>query len=178
MDGYPEYYQDLAVLDFSTDPHDPPPSLTELTAKFKRLVLQRHPDKPGGNHKAFLKLHASYKRLGVYISEMSDTEWISEEEAELCKYFKQFNSKQQKSRSTVVLIEDCLVKAWETVLTREYGNPKVICSNKVPTGKKWDIRNYVSGKLVYITKYDEPKSEVNYMFKEMHIYFSLQNNCQ
>jgi len=177
MDGYPEYYQDLAVLDLPIDPDEPPPSLTDISAKFKHLVLHRHPDKPGGTHESFLKLYAAYKRLGVYISKLSDTAWISKEEAELCAYFKQFNSEETKSRSTVVLIEDFLVKAWEKILTREYGNPKVIYANKVPTGKKWDIENYISGKAVYITKYDEPKSDGRsklHVQGNVHLFFTAK----
>ena len=70
----------------------------------------------------------------------------------MCKYFKQFNSEQEK-------IEDNLVKFWESVLTSEYDVPKSSYSNKVHNGKKWDIPNFDSGKSVFITKNDAPKSD-------------------
>ena len=164
---YKEYYEDLAVLGFSTDHQGTSPTLSDLSTRFRKLALTKHPDKPGGNHKEFLILYAAYKRLGIYICrKMDKTKGMSVEDEELYSFFKQFNSEEEKRNSTVVLIEENLVQSWETVLSRHYGKPKIVYSNKVTTGKKWDITDYKPTKVnngnvcpVYITKYDQPKSD-------------------
>ena len=164
---YKEYYEDLAVLGFSTDQQANSVTLSELSTRFRKLALTRHPDKPGGNHKEFLKLYAAYKRLGICIcKKVNKNKEMSVEDEELYSFFKQFNSEEQKRKSTVILIEENLVQSWETVLSKHYGKPKIIYSNKVPTGKKWDIIDYKPSKVingsvnpVYITKYDQPKSD-------------------
>ena len=82
MAPYLEYDKDILVLGF----HGTLPSLTQLSRQFKSLVLERHPDKPGGSKEAFQELYTSYKRLGVYLSKTSNIDTVSNEEATMCNF--------------------------------------------------------------------------------------------
>ena len=154
MASYPEYDKDILILGLHGTP-----SLTQLSRQFKSLALERHPDKIGGSNEAFQELYTSYKRLGVYLSKTSNVDRVSNEEATICNFFRQFNEEKEKLQSTVILIENNLSNPWDAVLTIQYGNPKIISSNGVPTGKKWDILKYNGGKNIFISKYKNPKSD-------------------
>ena len=50
------------------------PTFKYVTAKYKSMAKQKHPDKPGGTKVEFQDLQNAYKRIIKYIEETSDCE--------------------------------------------------------------------------------------------------------
>ena len=100
MDKQEQLKKDLEVMEISEVEN-----LTTrfVTAKYRRLAKERHPDRDGGNTGVFQELQGAYKRIIRYLEELENYE---EEEDFEKEFFMKNNIMKEYSTSFVVYIQD------------------------------------------------------------------------
>ena len=119
---YPQYLNDLATLDLSSESLI---TLAIVTKKYKLLSLQLHPDKNPQNvqkhTEMFQELNSSYRRLFEHIHKNTDKTQIDGEELNLYEYYNLHNIVKENRNSVTVTIENNRANQWETTLTSLFG---------------------------------------------------------
>ena len=155
---YPQYLNDLATLDLSSESTI---TLAIVTKKYKSLSLLLHPDKNPQNvqkhTEMFQELNSSYRRLFEHIHKNTDKTQIDGEELNLYEYYNLHNIVKENRNSVTVTIENNRANQWETTLTSLFGRATI---TKDKSGKIFQVQNYQnSDKKVTITLYIRPKSD-------------------
>ena len=98
------------------------PSMKSLRRNFRRLAIEKHPDK-GGNNEEFKKLYQAYEALGNIIAAEENKDVNDNEEMEARRKFHEENWEEVNSASITVKIKTSEGRAWESVLNENYGEP-------------------------------------------------------
>ena len=86
-----------------------------MTAKYKKLAKERHPDKEGGNTGEFQELLNSYRRIIRFLGEENPE--VDEDDFET-EFFMKNNIMKECTNSYVVYIQEKFVERWRKVLER------------------------------------------------------------
>ena len=118
-----------------------------VTAQYKKLAKQRHPDKNGGTKEAFQELQNAYKRIIKFIEdrEQNDEDIIEDYETE---FFKRHNIMKECTSSFVVYIQNDYVDRWRKVLEKHL---------KVHKTDKYRV--ILKTGIFTITLYEKPKKD-------------------
>ena len=95
------------------------PTMKELNTRYRKLALQKHPDKNGGSDTSkedYQQLQKYYRLIGNCIID-NDTSVCDDEERDHVKAFKNFNFDQKNKFCHMVLIKNKLTTAWNQVLS-------------------------------------------------------------
>ena len=106
-------YQELSKL----------PTMKSLRQHFRKLAVERHPDKGGTNEK-FKELYKAYDTLGNIIASQTTEEEEDTEEIEARRMFREENWEEINSASITVRVKSSDGEAWEQVLKENFGEPK------------------------------------------------------
>ena len=161
-----EVQEALSYLNF-----DDIPTMKELNTMYRRLALQKHPDKRGGSEEAkedYQMLQRCYKLIGNFIVE-NVTSANDDEETDHVKAFKHFNFDQKNKFCHTVLIENRLSTAWKQVLNTRLGEPE----DKGKNGLIYRVSEFsVNDELfkITVTLYEDPKDNK----PKLHIQSSSQ----
>ena len=110
--------EDLTFLGLKLHPL---PTIKEVSSRYRKLSLLKHPDK-GGTHQEFLQLIAAFEHVCTYIAKASK-EADDEEESILVNLFRQFNLEKVNMKSCTVYVQDGWETFWDSVLHDLYGPP-------------------------------------------------------
>ena len=116
-----------------------------VTAKFRKLARERHPDKDGGNTGAFQILNSAYRRIIRFLEEEHNEDEEKDYETE---FFMRNNFMKECTGSYVVYIQDNFVDKWRQVLERHLGVHKFDNIRVI----------YKSGEIT-VTLYKKPKKD-------------------
>ena len=98
------------------------PTMKSLRQHFRKLAVERHPDK-GGTDKEFQELYKAYEILGNIIASQN-AEDVDTEEMEARRMFKEENWEEIKSASITIRVNCADGGEWESVLKENFGEPK------------------------------------------------------
>ena len=135
-------------------------SIDYVTAKYKRLAKEIHPDRPGGVTSEFQELLNAYRRIIKYLEEHPNEQEEEEENMEAA-FFMKHNFMKECTGSYVVYIEEKLVDCWQKVLERH-----------IEVHKMDKIRKIFKTGDITITMYAKPKKDPRSKF---HIQSRDQN---
>ena len=93
---------------------DPLPTIKEVSSRYRKLSLIKHPDK-GGTHQEFLRLIETFERLCTNLAKVSK-EVNDEEESVLVDLFRQFNLEKVNMKSCTVYLQNGWESFWDSVL--------------------------------------------------------------
>jgi hypothetical protein len=119
-----------------------------VTAKYKQLAKERHPDREGGSTEEFQELQNAYRRMINFIEETEGIN-VNEEETDFeTDVFMKNNVMKECSTNFVVYIQDIYVEKWRVVLEKHL------------TVRRMDKARYIfkTGSIT-ITLYDKPKKD-------------------
>ena len=117
-----------------------------VTAKYKKLTKEKHPDKLGGRKEDFQDLQNAYKRIMEYIE---DNEGININDDNFEKdFFMKNNVMKECSTSFVVYLQDKYVENWRIVLGKH-----------VEVHRMDKARYIFKTGIITITLYDKPKKD-------------------
>ena len=130
---------------------DPLPSLTQVRTRYRKLALQKHPDK------GFQELFEIYVLVSTYIAEsMKHKVSEDDEENKLKRMFQMSNGVNVDTQSCTILIQNSLCKEWDQALSNLYHHQVPVQNG----GRKWKVENYTVGNSnpssVFITKWEMP----------------------
>ena len=89
-----------------------------MTAKYKSLAKEIHPDRPGGVTSEFQELLNAYRRIIKHLEEKNEEDEEIKEEDYKTEFFKKHNFMNKCSSSYVVYIKEKFVERWRKVLDR------------------------------------------------------------
>ena len=89
-----------------------------VTAKYKRLAKEIHPDRPGGVTSDFQELLNAYRRIIKHLEEKDEEDEEIKEEDYETEFFKKHNFMKKCSASYIVYIQEKFVERWRKVLDR------------------------------------------------------------
>ena len=103
------------------------PSMKELNTKYRRMALEKHPDKNNGSEAStedYKNLLKFYKLIGEHIVDNVSDNVNNDEEESNISIFKQFNFDQKNKYCHTIHIERKHCQFWDTVLRKTYGEPE------------------------------------------------------
>ena len=134
------------------------PTMKELNTRYRKLALQKHPDKNGGSDTSredYQQLQKYYRLIGNCIID-NDTSVCDDEERDHVKAFKNFNFDPKNKFCHMVLTKNKLTTAWNQVLSSRLGEPE----NKGKNGLIFRVKEYSVNDDFYtitVTLYEVPK---------------------
>ena len=142
-----------------------------VTAKYKRLAKEIHPDRPGGVTSEFQELLNAYRRIIKYLEE-NPNEKEEEEENMEAAFFMKHNFMKECTGSYVVYIEENLVDCWQKVLERHIEVHKMDKIRKIFKTGDITITTYAKPKEASCTKYGIFQNELS-VFQGLSGAFSM-----
>ena len=148
----------LLLMEFETLP-----SMGELRKKFRKMCLEKHPDKFPEEEKIkktkeFQELNNACKMIGEAIKEEMKEKEANEEEEDELKWFEMFNFDQKNKQSHTVFIQNEAVSEWKTILSKKFG-PEVDRGSNGIQYKATNVEIEGVCATVFLTLYDTPKSD-------------------
>ena len=108
-------------LDLETLRIDETQELTKkfVTAKYKKLAKERHPDREGGNTCKFQELQNAFKRIIKYLEDRQKKEEFEADDDDFeTGFFMQHNLMKECSTSYVIYIQEQFADQWRRVLEK------------------------------------------------------------
>ena len=159
MSGIEQIKEDLITMNV-----DDSQELTKkyVTARYKKLAKDRHPDKEGGTKEAFQELQNAYLRIISFLEEKEIKEASEDVVVDFeTEFFKKHNIVKECTASFVIYIQDSYVDRWRKVLERH------ITLHRPDKGRTI----FKAGKIT-VTLYDKPKKDPR---SKLHIQSGDQN---
>lgn len=141
---------------------DKVPLMKELTARYKKIALQCHPDKNFGSKEAteaYQELAQSFRIIADYIVENSDNsdKENNDEEKDIIHVYKSANVDKKNCYSHTIYVENAMTNSWKHVLKEKLVNPKDSGDNGLIHTYRWNFGS-IRPKIT-VTLYMVPKND-------------------